>query len=86
MTMTRTVKPMTDRIDKAIEAATGAYPTAWIMGGTLFTVLSDPGKIASWAAAIAGVLFVVIQFIRLYRELVGARIDRERLKDARDDG
>lgn len=69
-------------IDRGIEAATGLWPTGFAIGASTVSAYADPGTIASWAGAIAACLFVLIQLVRLARELVGWRKDRKEARDA----
>lgn len=75
---------MTDRFERAVDAVTGAGPTTGVIVGGGMSLALDPGPIIQWGTAAIVVLTALTWALKLYREFLGAKIDREKLEDARD--
>lgn len=82
---------MSDKLNRAIDAASTPAAAATSIAGQAAGWIWLPSLEASsrWAAQmgpillfVAGVLSALIYAVKLWREIVGLRIDRERLEEA----
>lgn len=85
---------MSDRLDRVIDAATTPAAAATSIAGQAVGWIWLPSLDATsrWAAQmgpilllVAGVISVLIYAVKLWREIVGLRIDQERLEHAERD-
>lgn len=71
--------------DKTIDAITGAPATGGVVGAGVATLALDPSPVIQWGTALIVVLTVLTYAVKLWREVIGVRIDKEKLEDARND-
>lgn len=74
----------TEKLDRALDAATGAIPTGSVVASGIAAHLLNPDQIIKWGTATVIVLTILIHVLKLYREWLGARRDREEMHDDDD--